>query len=123
VQKARRAHVLDVLVEMEPTNGFDLNASFAYTVDPTPKNHRRTSSTGAMAESSMQIVEMYSHLNGWEYIQVHQPQVWTDITVVIGLIDAEACRTKRLLFSPEKLNKRFDEEFARRGWSQSIARY
>lgn len=80
----------------------------------------------------MRIVEMYSHLNGWEHIQVHKPQVWLDITEVIGIIDAEMIRTKeskekgkigRMLFSPEHLNRRFKKEFSQRGWKESITRY
>ncbi len=40
------------------------------------------------------IAEQYSHLNGYEHILVHKPQVWQDIVAVIDLIDAEACRTR-----------------------------
>ncbi len=80
----------------------------------------------------MRIVEQYSHLNGWEHIQVHRPQVWTDIVEVIGLIDAEEVRTKVyeerrkvgcMFFSPEHLNIRFKEEFSQRGWHESRTSY
>ncbi len=80
----------------------------------------------------MQIIERYSHLNGWEHMQVHKPLTWTDIEEIVGLIDAEAIRTKkseergmvgRMLFSPEQLNRRFREEFYRREWHQSVTRY
>lgn len=80
----------------------------------------------------MRIVEKYSHLNGWEHIMVHKPQVWTDITDVIGLIDAEVCRTKvskekrmldRVLLSPEHLNARFKVELSSRGWKESRTSY
>lgn len=63
---------------------------------------------------------------------VHKPQVWTDIEEIIGLIDGEAIRTKeskergmvgRMLFSPEHLNRRFNEEFSQRGWHESVTRY
>lgn len=80
----------------------------------------------------MRIVEQYSHLNGYEHILVHKPQAWQDIVAVIGLIDAEACRTKvskekrmvgRMLFAPECLNRRFKEEFASRAWHESRTSY
>ena len=80
----------------------------------------------------MRIVEQYSHLNGWEHIQVHKPQVWQDITDVIGLIDANAYRTKisaeqrtlgKELYAPKELNKRFNVEFSRLGWKESRTSY
>jgi hypothetical protein len=80
----------------------------------------------------VRIIEQYSHLNGWEHIQVHKPHVWTDIVDVIGLIDSEMVRTKeskergmvgRMLFAPEHLNRRFKEEFSRRDWHESVTRY
>ena len=43
----------------------------------------------------MKIVEIYSHLNGLEYLQVHLPELWDEIRTVISLVDAEACKTKR----------------------------
>ena len=36
----------------------------------------------------------YSHLNGWEYLKVHKPNIWSEIEAVIASADAEACRTK-----------------------------
>lgn len=80
----------------------------------------------------MRIVERYSHLNGWEHIMVHKPEVWTDIIAVIDSIDAENCRTKvskeigmvgRLLLSPEAINGRFKEEFTQRDWHESRTSY
>lgn len=80
----------------------------------------------------MRILERYSHLNGWEHIKVHKPQVWDDIEKVIATIDAEEIRTKaskergmvgRMLYSPVHLNQRLKEEFARRGWHESRTSY
>lgn len=80
----------------------------------------------------MRILERYSHLNGWEHIKVHKPQVWDDIEEVVAKIDAEEIRTKaskergmvgRMLYSPVHLNQRFKEEFARRGWHESRTSY
>ena len=42
----------------------------------------------------MKIVETYSHLNGFEYIMVHFPLIWTEIIEIISKIDAEKCKTK-----------------------------
>ena len=50
----------------------------------------------------MKIVEIYSHLNGLEYLQVHLPELWEEIKEVIESVDAEVCKTKK---SKEK-NKR-----------------
>ena len=80
----------------------------------------------------MRIVEQYSHLNGYEHILVHKPEVWGDIVNVISRIDAETCRTKeskergmvgRMLFSPTHLNCRFHEEFDLRDWHESRTSY
>ena len=57
----------------------------------------------------MKIEKTYSHLNGLEWILVHQPATWKQIEEVIAGIDAESCRTKvskekdkagQLLYSP-----------------------
>lgn len=75
----------------------------------------------------MKIVQRHSHLNGWEYLMVHQPQIWREIEATIKAVDAEKCRTKRseearkqgrLLYSPIDLNKEFTETFGKRRWVQ-----
>lgn len=80
----------------------------------------------------MRIVERYSHLNGWEHIKVHKPQVWDEIEEVIATINAEEVRTKesrergmvgRMLFAPTHLNRRFREEFSVRLWKESRTSY
>ena len=80
----------------------------------------------------MQIAAKYSHLNGLEYLLVHQPDLWNEIESTIESIDAEEQRTKvsrerrmvgRRLFSPPGLNSRFKEEFKSRGWSESRTSY
>ena len=43
----------------------------------------------------MQIAAKYSHLNGEEYLLVHQRELWDQVQSVIAQIDAEDCRTKR----------------------------
>ncbi|MCC6484021.1 MAG: restriction endonuclease [Armatimonadetes bacterium] len=80
----------------------------------------------------MRIVEQYSHLNGWEHIKVHKPDIWEDITAVIDSVDAEACRTKmskektmpgKLIYSCPAFNKQFKEGLEKRGWKSSVVRY
>ncbi len=73
----------------------------------------------------MRLVEHYSHLNGLEYLKVHQPNLWREVREVIARIDAAACRTKRskekrnldrMLYSPIDMNSSFREQFNSRGW-------
>jgi len=42
----------------------------------------------------MNIGAVYSHLNGVEFLMVHQPDLWGEVRDVISSVDAEACRTK-----------------------------
>lgn len=80
----------------------------------------------------MRIAARYSHLNGLEYLLVHQPDLWNEIESTIESIDAEEQRTKisqerrmvgRRLFSPRGLNSRFNAEFRSRGWRESRTSY
>jgi hypothetical protein len=84
----------------------------------------------------LKIAQVYSHLNGLEFLQVHKPGLWTEITGVIGEMDAEACRTKvpkeerrktltvdGLLYAPKVLNKRFAEALKAHDWRQEIYKY
>jgi len=75
----------------------------------------------------MKIAARYSHLNGWEYLQVHKPALWREVCEVIGLVDAEAYKTKeskektkrgKMLYSPTDINKAFKREFVARAWSE-----
>lgn len=67
----------------------------------------------------MKIGAMYSHLNGFEWIQYHQKQMWDEMEGIINAIDAESFRTKvskektmkgKMLFSPVDINKRMKED-------------
>ena len=75
----------------------------------------------------MRVVSRYSHLNGEEFLLVHQPTLWQEVFDVIESVDAEACRTKvsrektklgQLLYSPEDMNSWFKGGFQKRGWAQ-----
>jgi len=75
----------------------------------------------------MRIVEKYSHLNGEEYLLVHQPELWAEVTAVIEAVDLRRFKTKvskekrtkgKLLYAPKAMNKAIAAEFKVRGWKQ-----
>ena len=75
----------------------------------------------------MQIVQYYSHLNGFEFIKYHKPEIWDEFEAVIAALDAEKCRTKasaevrkegQTLYSPTDMNSEFKRLFEERDWSE-----
>jgi hypothetical protein len=80
----------------------------------------------------MKIGAMYSHLNGFEWIQYHQKAMWDEIVGVINNIDAKKYVTKeskektmkgKMLFNPGELNAVMKAEFASLGWHESRTDY
>ena len=80
----------------------------------------------------MRIVEIYSHLNGLEFMMVHKSALWQEIQDVIRNVDSGASRTKiskeirtkdKVLFSPKELNRRFHHEFSAHGWKEQRTAY
>lgn len=80
----------------------------------------------------MRIVAHYSHLNGVEFLKVHQTKLWAEIQAVIKSVDANACRTKvskevrtknKLLFSPIEMNAAMNTGFRKHGWAESRTSY
>lgn len=80
----------------------------------------------------MEIAEVYSHLNGLEFLKVHKPELWSEVENVVHSVDAETCKTKvskektkkgRLLYSPVALNTRFKELLADLSWQESRVSY
>jgi len=80
----------------------------------------------------MKIGAMYSHLNGFEWIQYHQKGMWKEIEKIIKNVDANLFRTKiskektmkgKKLFSPTDLNIRIKEDFENLGWFESRTNY
>ncbi len=68
----------------------------------------------------MKLSAIYSHLNGFEWIQFHQKEMWDEIEEVITNIEADEYRTKikkektkrgKMLFSRSDLNDRIKKEF------------
>ena len=81
---------------------------------------------------TMRIVEIYSHLNGLEYLKVHLPELWDEIQSVINSLDAEACKTKvskektkkgKILYSPTDMNIEFKKLLEGLGWEEAITTY
>jgi len=80
----------------------------------------------------MKTIEVYSHLNGLEFLLVHKKQLWKDVLKVIKNVNAKACKTKvskektmkgRLLYSPDDMNKSFKDHLEALGWNQSKVSY
>ncbi|NWG31901.1 MAG: restriction endonuclease [Rhodocyclaceae bacterium] len=80
----------------------------------------------------MKIVETYSHLNGLEFLLVHQPALWKELKAVVADVDAEACKTKvskektmagKMLYSPIAMNQAFKERLGANGWNESQVGY
>lgn len=76
----------------------------------------------------MQIAQKYSHLNGEEYLLVHNKKLYTEIKKVIANIDAsehltkvsrEKRKTGKMLYSPGSLNKALAYEFKKLNWKES----
>ena len=73
----------------------------------------------------MKIAKKHSHLNGEEWLLVHERETYEEILAAVKAVDAGQCRTKiskekrmqgRALFSPRALNHEFNVQFARLGW-------
>ena len=80
----------------------------------------------------MKIAEIYSHLNGLEFLLVHHKKLWKDVREVVSKVDALACKTKiskektmkdKVLFSPVELNKAFCALLHDKGWTESRVSY
>ena len=80
----------------------------------------------------MRIVSYYSHLNGLEFLQVHQPGLWAEICKVIEGVDAASCRTKiskeirtlgHVLYSPIAMNAAMNATFRTLGWHETRTSY
>ena len=80
----------------------------------------------------MKIAQKYSHLNGEEYLIVHQNSLYEEIREVISSINADKFKTKvskektmkgTKLFSPVDINKEFDRQFRKRSWTESRYAY
>ena len=80
----------------------------------------------------MKIVTFYSHLNGYEWLVVHERGMWEEIVTCIEKVDATKHRTKiskektmpgRALYAPKELNKVFTRLFSSAGWEEARTSY
>lgn len=80
----------------------------------------------------MIISQKYSHLNGEEYLLVHQKNLYKEIKDVIKSIDAKEYKTKiskektisgKRLFNPVELNNAFKKFFQNQQWQESRYQY
>ncbi len=80
----------------------------------------------------MTVQEVYSHLNGLEYLLVHRKSLWESILEVVRAIDATACRIKqskekgmvgKMLYSPVEMNREFSERLGHIGWKEERITY
>lgn len=80
----------------------------------------------------MYIKELYSHLNGYEFLLVHKKELWNNIVDVVGKVSASNCFTKKslerkkkgeLLISPKDLNNEFKSLFEKSGWKEKRISY
>lgn len=80
----------------------------------------------------MRIVTYYSHLNGFEFIKVHKPQLWREIESAIASVDAQKCKTKvsketrtkgTIFFSPQAMNAAMMKAFSKRRWREERTTY
>ncbi len=80
----------------------------------------------------MKIAQFYSHLNGYEYLLVHHPDLWDEIVSAINNVNAQTALTKiskektkagHILYSPNELNFLFKQQFSSAGWSEQRIAY
>ena len=80
----------------------------------------------------MKIIETHSHLNGLEFLLVHQPCLWEEIIRAIDSVDAEACKTKvsrekktldQIFYNSIALSSFFKKLLTKVGWHESCASY
>ena len=80
----------------------------------------------------MQIAAYYSHLNGLEFLHVHQPNIWKEINAVVKSVDASKCKTKvskekdmvgDVLYAPKDMNRMMRDGFNARNWKESRVSY
>lgn len=80
----------------------------------------------------MKIAEVYSHLNGEEYLLVHKAALYTELHQILTGLDPKQYRTKvskearmkgKMLFSPTAINDAYKRRFRRRNWQSQVYSY
>jgi hypothetical protein len=80
----------------------------------------------------MKIAEVYSHLNGEEYLLVHKPALYTELRQILTGLHANRHRTKvskearmlgKMLFAPTAINAAYKRLFRRSHWHSEVYSY
>ena len=80
----------------------------------------------------MKVAEIYSHLNGLEYLLVHKKRLWEELKKVVSSVSSEKCKTKvskektkigQKLYSPIEMNKEFKRLLNQKKWQESRVSY
>jgi hypothetical protein len=80
----------------------------------------------------VKIVKTYSHLNGLEFLLVHERGIWDEIQSIISTLDASACLTKiskekrtmgQMFYSPIAMNAKMKTGFQALLWKPEITTY
>jgi hypothetical protein len=80
----------------------------------------------------MKIAKKHSHMNGEEWLLVHERATYQELLDVIESIDAEQCRTKiskekgrrgKALYSPVDINAEFDKRLSSLDWQSTRYSY
>ncbi len=80
----------------------------------------------------MKVCEIYSHLNGLEFLMVRKKGLLDEIKKVISKVDAKKCKTKiskekrskgKTLYSPISMNKEFHKLLGAKKWKESRVSY
>lgn len=84
-----------------------------------------------MEGGTVRIANLYSHLNGYEYMLVHRPNLMDEIEMAIAKIDAN-CFTKiskakptfgKILYDQKALNREFECILFPQGWQSVTTPY
>ena len=75
----------------------------------------------------MRIVDKYSHLNGEEFLIVHNQAIYDEIVDVVNKVDAKKFLTKqsnektkvgKILYDPDSINREFKRLFSHYNWEE-----
>lgn len=75
----------------------------------------------------MRISATYSHINGLEYLLVHNPEVWSELQAIVAAIDAQTCvgqvppdrsSQESICFDAGELYRQFSELLKTYGWNK-----
>lgn len=79
----------------------------------------------------MKIVEIHSHLNGLEYLEVHKRRLWRDVCAVMRGVDVRRCKTNpsapspsagQPFYSPIEINREIWIGFENHDWGATKKR-